>query len=51
MYMTAIYAKNISINSELLEKANWVKQNKEAIEDYNQKVKHQGLFSDHFRRF
>ncbi|RBQ31633.1 type II toxin-antitoxin system CcdA family antitoxin [Aliarcobacter vitoriensis] len=81
--MTAIYDKNakkkatnISINSELLEKAkqykinisanvektlekliqeyekvNWEKQNKEAIEDYNQRVKQQGLFSDHFRSF
>lgn len=54
MYMTAIYdknAKNISINSELLEKANWEKQNKEAIEDYNERVKQQGLFPDYFRSF
>lgn len=81
--MTAIYDKNakkkatnISINSELLEKAkkykinisanvekvlenlikeyekaSWEKQNKEAIEDYNKRVKEQGLFSDHFRNF
>lgn len=81
--MTTIYDKNIkkkatniSINSELLEKAkkykinisatvektlekliveyekaNWEKQNKEAIDEYNKRVKKQGLFSDHFRNF
>ncbi len=81
--MTTIYDKNIkkkatniSINSELLEKAkkykinisatvektlekliveyekaNWEKQNIEAIEEYNKRVEKQGLFSDHFRNF
>ena len=40
------------VSEDLVEAlSNWEKQNKEAIEDYNQKVKHQGLFSDHFRRF
>lgn len=81
--MTAIYNKNakkkatnISINSDLLEKAkqykinisanvektlealiyeyekaNWEEQNRVAIEDYNKRVKKEGLFSDHFRSF
>lgn len=81
--MTAIYNKNakkkatnISINSDLLEKAkqykinisanvektlealiyeheksNWEEQNRVAIDDYNQRVKKEGLFSDHFRSF
>lgn len=81
--MTAIYNKdakkkatNISINSELLEKAkkykinisanvektleelikqheiqNWEKENKEAIEDYNQRIAQNGLFSDGLRSF
>ncbi|OCL82427.1 type II toxin-antitoxin system CcdA family antitoxin [Arcobacter porcinus] len=81
--MTAIYNKNakkkatnISINSDLLEKAkqykinisanvektlealiyeyekaNWEEQNRVAIDDYNKRVKKEGLFSDHFRSF
>lgn len=81
--MTAIYNKNakkkatnISINSDLLEKAkqykinisanvektlealiyeyekaNWEEENRVAIEDYNKRVKKEGLFSDHFRSF
>ena len=81
--MTAIYNKdakkkatNISINSELLEKAkkykinisanvektleelikqheiqNWEKENKEAIEDYNQRIAQNGVFSDELRSF
>ena len=81
--MTAIYNKdakkkatNISINSELLEKAkkykinisanvektleelikqheiqNWEKENKEAIEDYNQRIAQDGVFSDELRSF
>ncbi|HJE02675.1 Post-segregation antitoxin CcdA [Aliarcobacter thereius] len=81
--MTAIYNKNakkkatnISINSDLLEKAkqykinisanvektletliyeyekaNWEEQNRVAIDDYNKRVKEEGLFSDHFRSF
>lgn len=83
VYMTAIYNKNakkkatnISINSDLLEKAkqykinisanvektlealiyeyekvNWEEQNRVAIDDYNKRVKKEGLFSDHFRSF
>ena len=81
--MTAIYNKeakkkatNISINSELLEKAkkykinisanvektleelirqyeiqNWEKENKEAIDSYNQRIAQNGLFSDGLRQF
>jgi antitoxin CcdA len=81
--MTAIYNKNakkkatnISINSDLLEKAkqykinisanvektlealiyeyekaNWEEQNRVAIDDYNKRVKKEGLFSDNFRSF
>ena len=81
--MTAIYNKeakkkatNISINSELLEKAkkyninisanvektleelikqeeikNWEKENKEAIDSYNQRLSENGLFSDGLRSF
>lgn len=81
--MTAIYNKNakkkatnISINSDLLEKAkqykinisanvektlealiyeyekaNWEEQNRVAIDDYNKRVKKEGLFSDYFRSF
>ena len=81
--MTAIYNKeakkkatNISINSELLEKAkkykinisanvektleelikqyeiqNWEKENKEAIENYNDRIAKNGLFSDGLRSF
>lgn len=81
--MTAIYNKdakkkatNISINSELLEKAkkykinisanvektleelikqheiqNWEKENKEAIEGYNQRIAQNGVFSDRLRGF
>lgn len=81
--MTAIYNKdakkkatNISINSELLEKAkkykinisanvektleelikqhefqNWEKENKEAIESYNERIAKNGVFSDAFRSF
>ena len=81
--MTAIYNKeakkkatNISINSELLEKAkkykinisanvektleelirqyeiqNWEKENKEAIDSYNQRISENGLFSDRLRSF
>lgn len=81
--MTAIYNKeakkkatNISINSELLEKAkkykinisanvektleelikqeeikNWEKENKEAIENYNQRISQNGVFSDGLRSF
>ena len=81
--MTAIYNKeakkkatNISINSELLEKAkkykinisanvektleelikqyeiqNWEKENKEAIENYNNRIAKNGLFSDGLRSF
>ncbi len=81
--MTAIYNKeakkkatNISINSELLEKAkkykinisanvektleelikqyeiqNWEKENKEAIDSYNQRISENGLFSDKLRSF
>ena len=81
--MTAIYNKNakkkatnISINSDLLEKAkqykinisanvektlealiyeyekaNWEEQNRVAIDDYNKRVKKEGLFLDHFRSF
>ena len=40
------------VSEDLVEAlSNWEKQNKEAIEDYNQRVKQQGLFSDHFRSF
>ena len=81
--MTAIYNKeakkkatNISINSELLEKAkkykinisanvektleelikqeeikNWEKENKEAIDSYNQRISENGLFSYGLRSF
>ena len=81
--MTAIYNKeakkkatNISINSELLEKAkkykinisanvektleelikqeeikNWEKENKDAIENYNQRISENGVFSDGLRSF
>ena len=81
--MTAIYNKeakkkatNISINSELLEKAkkykinisanvektleelirqyeiqNWEKENKEAINSYNQRISENGSFSDGLRSF
>ncbi|MDN5112571.1 type II toxin-antitoxin system CcdA family antitoxin [Aliarcobacter butzleri] len=81
--MTAIYNKdakkkatNISINSELLEKAkkykinisanvektleelikqheiqNWEKENKEAIESYNERISKDGFFSDELRLF
>ncbi|MCB9097635.1 MAG: type II toxin-antitoxin system CcdA family antitoxin [Arcobacter sp.] len=81
--MTAIYNKdakkkatNISINSELLEKAkkykinisanvektleelirqyeiqNWEKENKEAIESYNERIAKNGVFSDGLRSF
>ena len=81
--MTAIYNKdakkratNISINSDLLEKAkkykinisanvektleelikqeeikNWEKENKEAIENYNNRIAKNGLFSDGLRSF
>ena len=81
--MTAIYNKeakkkatNISINSDLLEKAkkykinisanvektleelirqyeiqNWEKENKEAIDSYNQRILENGLFSDRLRSF
>ena len=81
--MTAIYNKeakkkatNISINSELLEKAkkykinisanvektleelirqyeiqNWEKENKEAIDSYNQRISENGFFSDGLRSF
>lgn len=83
VYMTAIYNKeakkkatNISINSELLEKAkkykinisanvektleelikqeeikNWEKENKDAIENYNQRISQNGVFSDGLRSF
>ena len=83
VYMTAIYNKeakkkatNISINSELLEKAkkykinisayvektleelikqeeikNWEKENKEAIDSYNQRISENGVFSDGLRSF
>lgn len=83
VYMTAIYNKeakkkatNISINSELLEKAkkykinisanvektleelikqeeikNWEKENKDAIENYNQRISQNGIFSDGLRSF
>ncbi|NCB11635.1 MAG: acetoacetyl-CoA synthase [Erysipelotrichia bacterium] len=81
--MTAIYNKdakkkatNISINSDLLEKAkkykinisanvektleeiikqyeikNWEKENKEAIDSYNQRISEHGVFSDGLRSF
>jgi antitoxin CcdA len=81
--MTAIYNKdakkkatNITINSELLEKAkkykinisanvektleelirkheiqNWEKENKEAINSYNQRISENGSFSDGLRSF
>ena len=81
--MTTIYNKeakkkatNISINSDLLEKAkkykinisanvekaleelirqyeiqNWEKENKEAIDSYNQRISENGLFSDGLRSF
>lgn len=81
--MTAIYNKsakkkatNISINSDLLEKAkkykinisanvektleeiirqheiqNWEKENKEAINSYNQRISENGSFSDGLRSF
>lgn len=81
--MTAIYNKdakkkatNISINSELLEKAkkykinisanvektleelirqyeiqNWEKENKDAIDSYNQRIAQNGLLSDEIRSF
>ena len=69
-------ATNISINSDLLEKAkkykinisanvektleelirqyeiqNWEKENKEAIDSYNQRISENGLFSDGLRSF
>ncbi|WP_419764004.1 MAG: type II toxin-antitoxin system CcdA family antitoxin [Arcobacter sp.] len=81
--MTAIYDKtakkkatNVSINSDLLEKAKvhkinisssiektlevlvkeketqkWEEENKEAINDYNERVSKNGLFSDGLRSF
>ena len=81
--MTAIYnrdakkkATNVSINSDLLEKAkkyrinisanvektlekivreyeiqNWEKENKEAINSYNQRISENGSFSDGLRSF
>ena len=81
--MTAIYNKdakkkatNITINSDLLEKAkkykinisasvektleeiikqyeikNWEKENKEAIDSYNQRISEHGVFSDGLRSF
>ena len=81
--MTAIYnrdakkkATNVSINSDLLEKAkkyrinisanvektlekivreyeiqNWEKENKEAINSYNQRISEHGVFSDELRSF
>ena len=81
--MTTIYNKeakkkatNISINSDLLEKAkkykinisanvektleelirqyeiqNWEKENKEAIDSYNQRIAQNALFSDGLRSF
>lgn len=53
------YKINISANVEKTleiliyeyEKANWEEQNRVAIEDYNKRVKKEGLFSDHFRSF
>ena len=32
-------------------KANWEEQNRVAIDDYNKRVKKEGLFSDNFRSF
>ena len=51
------YKINISANVEKTlealiyeyEKANWEEQNRVAIDDYNKRVKKEGLFSDHFR--
>ena len=44
---------NVEKNLEALiyeyEKANWEEQNRVAIDDYNKRVKKEGLFSDHFR--
>lgn len=53
------YKINISANVEKTleiliyeyEKANWEEQNRVAIDDYNKRVKKEGLFSDHFRSF
>ena len=53
------YKINISANVEKTlealiyeyEKANWEEQNRVAIDDYNKRVKKEGLFSDHFRNF
>lgn len=53
------YKINISANVEKTleiliyeyEKANWEEENRVAIEDYNKRVKKEGLFSDHFRSF
>ncbi len=53
------YKINISANVEKTletliyeyEKVNWEEQNRVAIEDYNKRVKKEGLFSDHFRYY
>ena len=53
------YKINISANVEKTlealiyeyEKVNWEEQNRVAIDDYNKRVKKEGLFSDHFRSF
>lgn len=39
-------------NKKVLTKIkNWQKENKEAIEDYNQRITQNGVFSDGLRRF
>lgn len=60
--MTTIYDKiakkkatNISINSNLSKKVKesvkWIEKNKDAINDYNQRVSKDGVFSDNLRSF
>ena len=46
--LDAIISVGYRVNSK---KANWEEQNRVAIDDYNKRVKKEGLFSDNFRSF
>ena len=46
--LDAIISIGYRVNSK---KANWEEQNRVAIDDYNKRVKKEGLFSDNFRSF
>ena len=46
--LDAIISIGYRVNSK---KVNWEEQNRVAIDDYNKRVKKEGLFSDHFRNF